>query len=301
METGIAIFHNNGDPLSGDSINFRAPEKNLTFEEFLCGSENLSVIQKAILMAENGISSFQAPGLYIYGGPGTGKTHLLSAIANAANSLTTLVVGVGDLLDQLDDAWKRGDVVDLRDYLIDPDILLLDDLHMLKDDQRFKEDVFSMIRLRLDANLAVAVTSIAPPIIFRNTLSPSNVFSGQWDISQLIPAGKELRLSLIKQFLGDFEVPERLLETIVGNEKKSSKRLKEWAVGLRAGKNLTNLLRALGFELISITRNDGKTGGPMISGQWRLEMDGKRTEVDVSHLLGAGKVLYRCWCPYPGA
>lgn len=284
--------------MSQGRLSFCPPEGVLTFEEFLCGTENILAVQKAILMAENGRSSLQTPGLYIHGAPGTGKTHLLCAIANGANSLTTLVVSVSDLLDQLNDTWKRGHSINLRDYFIEPDIVLFDDLHVLRDDQRFQDDILSVIRLRLDANLAVAVTASAPPIFFQTSALSSNLFSDQWDLAQLAPCDRESLLSIFKKFLGDFEISELILQTIVDNEKKNSKRLKEWAVGLRARRDLTNLLRALGFELVSVSRKDVKAGGPAITSQWRIEIDGRRTLVDVSHLLAAGKGLYRCWCPY---
>lgn len=287
--------------MSQKRLNFRLPEESLTFEEFLCGTENLSVIQKAILMAENGRTSYQSPGLYLYGAPGTGKTHILSAIANGAGSLTAVLVNVRDLLDQLNDAWKSGVILDLRDYLIEPDIVLLDDLHLARDDDRFQDDVLTVIRLRLDANLSVAVTANAPPIIFDGTPLSSHLSSGPWDIAQLRMDDRELRLSLLKKFLGDFYVPEHVLGRIVEKEKASSKRLKEWAVGIQARRDLTTLLWALGYELASVGRYDGTAKGPVITSQWRLEIEGKLTVVDVSHVLTAGRSLYRCWCHCPNA
>ena len=122
-------------------------DPNYTFDNFVVGPSN-SEAQKAALYTAT------APGgiyqtLFIYGGSGLGKTHLLSAIGNYIKNTTpekkVLYFSSQDFLNEYLD-FVSGDTrrEQLYKFLKSFDILLIDDIQMLKDKKKTQEFFFNI-------------------------------------------------------------------------------------------------------------------------------------------------------------
>jgi chromosomal replication initiator protein len=147
-----------------------APELNrkYTFESFVIGESNRFARQAALAVAE-------APGLaynplFIYGGPGLGKTHLLHAIGHyvSENFPHKRVVYVSserftnDFINSIANSDSRR-IDGFRQRYRKADVLLVDDVQFLKGKERIQEEFFHTFNTLQQAGKAVVLSSDRPP------------------------------------------------------------------------------------------------------------------------------------------
>lgn len=103
------------------------------FEKFLTCEGNLIAFNAAKAVANSPTTTFNP--LYIYGGHGTGKTHLLKAIKSAISEsypkLNVLYVTAEKFCNDILEAIRCGESWEIRDIYRTPDVLLLDDIQFL--------------------------------------------------------------------------------------------------------------------------------------------------------------------------
>ena len=114
-----------------------------TFDTFVVGPGNRMAAAAARRAAESPGTSYNP--LFVYGGPGVGKTHLLHAVAALARAvrpdLKVLHRGIQSLVDDLSSAAAAGNVDAFRDQLLEADLVLLDDVHLLSGKGRTQEEL----------------------------------------------------------------------------------------------------------------------------------------------------------------
>ena len=138
-----------------------------TFETFVEGDSNRDAYQAA-LMAAKAPAGLYNP-LFIYGGSGLGKTHLLSAVGNAYKSRfpgkEVLYVTANDFFDEyvkFVGGERRGD--ELRGFFRDHvDMLLVDDVQFLKGRKNTEETFFSIFNMLISLGRQVVLTSDTHP------------------------------------------------------------------------------------------------------------------------------------------
>lgn len=103
------------------------------FEKFLTCEGNLIAFNAAKAVANSPTTAFNP--LYIYGGHGTGKTHLLKAIKSAISEsypkMNVLYVTAEKFCNDILEAIRCGEIYEIRDIYRTPDVLLLDDIQFL--------------------------------------------------------------------------------------------------------------------------------------------------------------------------
>ncbi len=118
-----------------------------TFENFVVGPSNQFVVAAAKSVAENPGASFNP--LFIYGGVGLGKTHLLHAIGNAITEkkpeLTVVYVTIEKFMNELIESIqnnKRGANIDFRAKYRNADVLIVDDIQFIIGKNAVQEEFF---------------------------------------------------------------------------------------------------------------------------------------------------------------
>jgi DNA replication protein DnaC len=104
--------------------------------------------------------------LALYGGFGTGKTHLLAAVTNAhvASGLTCLFASVVSLFDAIGERLEhRQDYHDLLRRAIQTPLLALDDIDKLKPSEFREETLYKLLNGRCTAGLPLAISSNSTP------------------------------------------------------------------------------------------------------------------------------------------
>ncbi len=134
-----------------------------TFDSFVVGSCNQLAYAAALGVARNGEHSYNP--LFIYGGAGLGKTHLLQAIGHTAlaNNIKVLYVSAEQYTNQLMNAIQERKTQDFRNKYRSVDMLLVDDVQFFSGKKQTGENFFHTFDELYNANHQIAITSDCPP------------------------------------------------------------------------------------------------------------------------------------------
>jgi len=155
------------------SINKTVPEKSnskstflnpsLTFESFIVGDSNQFAYTTAKSVAEKPGKQYNP--LFIYGGVGLGKTHLLQAIGNYHINLGKTVIYT--TLEQFMNTFTshlRSQTMDrFRDKFRECDLLLIDDIQFLSRKEQTQEEFFHTFNELYNANKQIVITADRAP------------------------------------------------------------------------------------------------------------------------------------------
>ncbi len=135
-----------------------------TFEKFIVGNNNKFAHAAALAVATNPARLYNP--LFIYGGSGLGKTHLLFAIASSIRkrfpSFRIVYIKSEDFMNELVDALQTG-FSDFRAKYRQADLLLMDDIQFLSNKVQMQEEFFHTFETLFQANRQIVLTSDRPP------------------------------------------------------------------------------------------------------------------------------------------
>ena len=174
---------------------------NYTFENFVVGSCNQFAHAASSAVVKNPAKSYNP--LYIYGGAGLGKTHLMNAIGHHVlkdnRRLKVLYVTTEKFMNDLINHLQYGKVLDFRQKYRSIDVLLMDDIHYLAGRERTKEEFFHTFNHLYDSQKQIVITSDCPPKEIPNL---EERFSSRFEwglIADLKPPDIETRIAILKQ------------------------------------------------------------------------------------------------------
>jgi chromosomal replication initiator protein len=138
---------------------------NYTFDNFVVGSCNQFAQAAATAVAKNPGKSYNP--LYVYGGAGLGKTHLMNAIGHFSlmnnHRMKILYITTEKFMNELINHLQYGRILDFREKYRSVDILLIDDIHYLGGRERTKEEFFHTFNHLYDSQKQIVISSDCPP------------------------------------------------------------------------------------------------------------------------------------------
>ena len=136
-----------------------------TFENFIVGSGNELAYAACQAIAQHPGSKYNP--LFVYGGVGIGKTHLIQAVGNAimANKPNTRVVYVSteQFVQEFIDAVRYKKNTDFAGYYRNADVLIIDDMQFIAGKDKTQEEFFHTFNALHQANKQVIISSDKPP------------------------------------------------------------------------------------------------------------------------------------------
>jgi chromosomal replication initiator protein len=136
-----------------------------TFENFVIGTSNRFAHAAAVAVAEAPAKAYNP--LFIYGGSGLGKTHLLHAIGNYARSLSPELrvryTTSEEFTNEFINAVRDGRMADFRHRYRNNDLLLIDDIQFLKGRDQTMEEFFHTFNTLHTSGSQVVITSDLHP------------------------------------------------------------------------------------------------------------------------------------------
>lgn len=134
-----------------------------TFDSFVTGSCNRLAYAAALGVAENPGHSHNP--LFIYGGSGLGKTHLLQAIGHAAlaNHIQVLYVSSEQFTNEFIKAIQERKTEEFRNKYRSVDMLLIDDIHFITGKEQTEESFFHTFNELHNNNRQIVITSDRSP------------------------------------------------------------------------------------------------------------------------------------------
>ncbi|MEW6571931.1 MAG: chromosomal replication initiator protein DnaA, partial [Nitrospirota bacterium] len=136
-----------------------------TFENFVIGPSNQFAQAAAKAVAD-------APGkmynpLFVYGGVGLGKTHLISAIGNAVidrkADLTVIYVSAEQFTNEVVSAIRHQKMSEFKERYRSVDLLLLDDIHFIANKTQTQEEFFHTFNAIYEKQKQIVISSDRPP------------------------------------------------------------------------------------------------------------------------------------------
>ena len=136
-----------------------------SFDNFVQGPNNRLAHAAALAVADNLGHAYNP--LFIHGGVGLGKTHLLQAVCisvlEAKPNTRIHYVSCDGFMTQFMNAVQSGKMVEFRHAFRDVDILVIDDIHFLAKRDRTQEEFFHTFNSLYQANKHIILSSDAPP------------------------------------------------------------------------------------------------------------------------------------------
>ncbi|HEX3025722.1 MAG TPA: chromosomal replication initiator protein DnaA [Clostridia bacterium] len=212
-----------------------------TFDTFIVGSSNKFAHAASLAVASNPAMAYNP--LFIYGGSGLGKTHLLHAIKyeiekNDPGSNIIYIKG-DDFTNELVESIRQNSQIQFRNKYRQSTVLLVDDIQFIAGKEGTQEEFFHTFNTLYEAKKQIVLTSDRPPKEIQ-TLEDRLRTRFEWGLlADVQPPDFETRLAIIKrkaELLG-ISIPDEVSEYIA-NKLKNNIRQLEGAVKKMKAYNL---------------------------------------------------------------
>ena len=172
-----------------------------TFESFVVGNNNNFSYAASLAVAQSPGKSYNP--LFLYGGVGLGKTHLLHAVGQhvVQNKKGARVAYVSSekFTNEYIDALQNNQLVKFRKKYRQTDVLLIDDIQFLAGKERIQEEFFHTFNALHEAHKQIVLTCDRPASEISN-LEHRLVSRFEWGlVTDLQPPDVEMRLAILKK------------------------------------------------------------------------------------------------------
>jgi len=142
-------------------LRYNRIDLNKKFDNFIIGSSNKLAFEASKKVSEN--ISYYNP-LYIYGGVGMGKTHLLNSIGlSLKDKNKVMFISAERFMYQFVKSIKSNDMVKFKEYFRNTDILLIDDIQFMNGKEAMQEEFFHTFNALLDKGSQVILSADRAP------------------------------------------------------------------------------------------------------------------------------------------
>ncbi len=227
-----------------------------TFDNFVVGSNNRLSHAASLAVADNPAKAYNP--LFIYGGVGLGKTHLLHAIGNQAHSqgLQVLYVSSEEFTNDLINSIRTHNTPTFRDKYRRIDVLLIDDIQFIAGKESTQEEFFHTFNTLYGQNKQVIISSDRPPKAMV-TLEDRLRSRFEWGLTvDLQPPDLETRIAILraKAERAGRQVPSDILELIARQVQSNIRELEGALTRVLAFADLSGM--PLNLELVHVALAD---------------------------------------------
>ncbi|HED07107.1 MAG TPA: chromosomal replication initiator protein DnaA [Ignavibacteria bacterium] len=227
-----------------------------TFDNFIKGEGNQLARAAAGAVGDNpGGTSFNP--LFVYGGVGLGKTHLIQAIGNRIiqkfPSKRAIYLSSDIFTIEFVEAIQSNKVNEFSNFYKNMDILILDDIQFLIGKEKTQDLFFHIFNTLHQSGKQIILTSDKPPKDLKG-LNERLISRFQWGLSADIqPPDFETRIAILKRKASDFglSLPTEIFEYIASHIVSNIRELEGCLIKLLANASLSS--REIDFNLVKKT------------------------------------------------
>jgi chromosomal replication initiator protein len=146
-----------------DSIlNYNRLNPNLNFDNFISGSSNEIALSSSKKVCEQ-ITRYNP--LYIYGGVGLGKTHLLNAIGLELEKKTNVMfISAERFMYHFIKSIKKNDMVNFKDFFRKSSVFIIDDIQFIRGKEGLQEEFFHTFNSLIDKTSQIIISADRAPM-----------------------------------------------------------------------------------------------------------------------------------------
>jgi chromosomal replication initiator protein len=200
-----------------------------SFENFIVGQSNRFAHAASIAVAQAPAKAYNP--LFLYGGVGLGKTHLMQAIAHHildhTSSAKIFYVSCESFTNELINAIQNRTTLKFRSKFRGVDVLLIDDIHFLSGKEHAQEEFFHTFNTLYDAHKQIILSSDRPPKEIAN-LEERLISRFEWGlVTDLQPPDFETRVAILrrKAEISAIQVPDDVILYIAEKIKTNIRKL----------------------------------------------------------------------------
>tara|TARA_Y100001970_G_scaffold47396_1_gene59926 strand:+ start:6781 stop:8169 length:1389 start_codon:yes stop_codon:yes gene_type:complete len=160
---GVAANYSTGNvsDIKDSVLNYNRLNPNLNFENFVIGkSNNLSFLSAKKICGQ--LSRYNP--LFIYGGVGLGKTHLLNAIGlELSRNNKVMFISAERFMYQFIKSIKRNEMVSFKDFFRKANVFIIDDIQFIRGKEGLQEEFFHTFNSLFDQSSQIVISSDRPP------------------------------------------------------------------------------------------------------------------------------------------
>ena len=215
------------------------------FDEFVVGPSNQFAHAASHAVAKSPGKAYNP--LFLHGGVGLGKTHLLQAIGNyiikhnTLNQPHVLYISSEKFTNELINSIRDDKTVAFRDKYRHVDVLLIDDIQFLAGKERTQEEFFHTFNTLYDSNKQIVISSDRPPKDIP-TLENRLISRFEWGlITDIIAPDFETRVAILRKKIekDQLEIPNDIIDFIAKKIPANIRQLEGALIKLTAFSKLT--------------------------------------------------------------
>ena len=160
-EKKVASSNNNVSFIKDFFFQYNRIDPNKNFDNFIIGSSNKIAFEASKKVSEK--TSHYNP-LYIYGGVGMGKTHLLNSIGlSLKDTQKVMFISAERFMYQFVKSIKSNDMVKFKEYFRNADVFLIDDIQFMNGKETLQEEFFHTFNALLEKGSQIIISGDRPP------------------------------------------------------------------------------------------------------------------------------------------
>ena len=225
---------------------------NYNFDRFVVGACNQFAHAASIAVAKQPAKNYNP--LFIYGGSGLGKTHLLNAIGLLTTqthpSLNIMYVSAEEFMNEMINSIRYDRMPKFREKYRNIGCLLMDDIHFLAGKDRTQEEFFHTFNTLHDSGKQIVVTSDKFPKDIPNLESRLRSRFEWGLIADIQPPEIETKIAIIEKKVqeNNIELPNNVVHYIASHVESNIRELEGFLVRIGAYSSLTG--REIDLDLV---------------------------------------------------
>jgi chromosomal replication initiator protein len=232
-----------------DSIlNYNRLNPNLNFENFVTGSSNEIALSSSKKVCEQ-ISRYNP--LYIYGGVGLGKTHLLNAIGLELEKTTNVMfISAERFMYHFIKSIKKNDMVNFKDFFRKASVFIIDDIQFIRGKEGLQEEFFHTFNSLIDKSSQIIISADRAPMKLDRVQERIKSRLAGGLVVDIDTPDFDLKIKIIKKRLEDIQ-----------NQFKEGINISEEVINFVAVESKTNIRELIGVlnRIITFSRIHKKT------------------------------------------
>ena len=239
---------NKVDEIKDSILNYNRLNPNLNFDSFVTGSSNEVALSSSKKVCEQ-ISRYNP--LYIYGGVGLGKTHLLNAIGLELEKKTNVMfISAERFMYHFIKSIKKNDMVNFKDFFRKSSVFIIDDIQFIRGKEGLQEEFFHTFNSLIDKSSQIIISADRAPMKLDRVQERIKSRLAGGLVVDIDTPDLDLKIKIIKKRLEDIQ-----------NQFKENSNISEEVINFIATECKTNIRELIGVlnRVVTFSRIHKKT------------------------------------------